>query len=475
MRHICIARLIPFTLAIVGILGGCTPPPAKYACVPECAPGFTCDTSSGNCVPGASDQPDLSATPDGGSCDPRCVSPTPFCNKNRQCVGCLADGDCPSGQVCRTSNLGAACAPGCTDDSRCGNGQKCCNGACADLTKDVANCGACGTACAATHARPTCVASVCKAGTCDSGWGDCNNDGKDGCETNLHVDPENCTACGMSCKITNAITACSDGCYAKACKWGFDDCNNDMKDGCETSVASDPKNCGKCGQNCSAPPHAKASCLNATCAVTSCDVGYADCDGNGVNGCETATGTDAKNCGACGNACANGLVCTNGGCTCPQCNFANASSKCVNNVCMLDQCVQGFADCDKNPANGCEINLNTDAANCSACGMPCANGLVCSGGTCQMILCQNLGWKTGNANWACPNGLRMPTVNEFAKVQSCITQKDTGMFGYYNDIATVVGGCNCKWNGGWCGQPSIETIRGGRMCGDYAQLHICVN
>ena len=48
------------------------------------------------------------------------------------------------------------------------------------------------------------------------------------------------------------------------------------------------------------------------------------------------------------------------------------------------------------------------------------------------------------------------------------------MFGYYYDIATVVGGCNCKWNASWCGQPSIDTIRGGRMCGDYSQLQICI-
>jgi hypothetical protein len=34
-----------------------------------------------------------------------------------------------------------------------------------------------------------------------------------------------------------------------------------------------------------------------------CDSGYADCDGNPVNGCETSTDTDASNCGACGKAC----------------------------------------------------------------------------------------------------------------------------------------------------------------------------
>lgn len=88
--------------------------------------------------------------------------------------------------------------------------------------------------------------------------------------------------------------------------------------------------------------------------------------------------------------------------------------------------------------------------------------------------CQRIGWKTGSASWACPAGYRMPTTAELGLVSACFIASDTTKFGYYYDVATVVGGCNCKWNAAWCGQPSIETIRGGRMCGDYEQLHICV-
>jgi hypothetical protein len=45
-------------------------------------------------------------------------------------------------------------------------------------------------------------------------------------------------------------------------------------------------------------------------------------------------------------------------------------------------------------------------------------------------------------------------------VAPCILASDTGSFGYYQDIGVAPGpnGCNCKWNGGWCGQLSIDTM-----------------
>jgi len=88
--------------------------------------------------------------------------------------------------------------------------------------------------------------------------------------------------------------------------------------------------------------------------------------------------------------------------------------------------------------------------------------------------CQRQGWKFGSDNWSCPPGWRMPLITEWYEVSECILPADDLRFDYYHDVGINAGGCNCKWNPNWCGQPSVETIREGRMCGDFDQLHICL-
>ena len=351
-------------------------------------------------------EPDLALAPIG--CNPPCGGLTPFCNAAKRCVGCLDDPSCPPGSFCKVSGPDAAtCVPGCKDDRRCGGG-KCCTMRCVDVGNDSSNCGACGNKCSGHHTQAICVAGKCQMGKCDSGWGDCNKDPKDGCEANLHVDADHCTGCGMKCNMPNAVNACADGCYAAACKWGFDDCNRDPADGCETAVLADGANCGACGKSCAKLPNAAAGCQNGGCVLGRCNPGYFDCDRDPKTGCESSLVGDPKNCGACGKV--------------------------------------------------CPMNLPF-----------CSNGTCAVGPTCMRI-----GWKLGQANWDCPMGYRMPNMNEYAAVQPCVEQGDLAKMGDMHDIATMVGGCNCKWNNNWCGQPSIETIRQGRMCGDFDQLHICI-
>jgi len=90
---------------------------------------------------------------------------------------------------------------------------------------------------------------------------------------------------------------------ATPCPEGTADCDNDEVTGCEVTLASDPLNCGACGNDC----------LGGTCAASVChpicSAGTADCDGIFANGCELNVAADPANCGACGRSCL-GAACT---------------------------------------------------------------------------------------------------------------------------------------------------------------------
>src|SRR5579871_3660204 len=310
---------------------GCGTPVAE-TCSPQCAPGYQCQ--SGVCVPGGGI--DMAVPDGGGNCTPACAGLTPFCNGGGHCVGCTMDAQCPNGHYCKVvSATSATCVIGCMSDDRCGGGTgKCCNGGCADTATDPANCGQCAKACSAANQQSTCAGGQCQPGACDAGWGDCDGNPANGCEANLHIDPNNCTACGMKCAFPHANSSCADGCYISACVFGFDNCDNDMNDanGCETSVLTDANNCGACGQLCKGLPNATANCAAGNCVLGMCNMGFADCDMNPMNGCEVNFLSDPKNCGACGNVCPMNLPgCTMGACSLVQAavysdNFVNGQT-----------------------------------------------------------------------------------------------------------------------------------------------------
>ncbi len=392
----------------------------------------------GACAP-ASPGPDDSAIPldmatGGGSdappasCSPACAGLTPKCNAKGHCVGCLGDMDCPAGDYCKIAgDTQATCVPGCTGDGNCGNGKKCCNNVCVDVGSDLANCGACGTQCKATHAAPTCTAGQCGfSGQCDPGWGDCNHDPKDGCEANLHTDANNCTACGMACNSANAINACADACYMAACQFGFADCNNDAMDGCETSVSSDPMNCGGCGVSCMGLPNAVASCQNAACVLGSCNDGFADCDHSAMNGCEVSTFNDSRNCGGCGNVCPQNLPnCVSGVCGTLPPSFAQWGGwqwfKVQVNGAMTDTNVY-------NACKNAGLTVPCQAANC-----PSYNDNLCKQPTPEMS-CGNpmKGLSMGICNGQSPPGC--PALN--------------GVYQYMGHKWD--GDSACGADGGWC-------------------------
>ena len=173
-----------------------------------------------------------------------------------------------------------------------------------------------------------------------------------------------------------------------------------------------------CGSPSCAPcaiAHGTASCQGGTCVVASCNKGYANCNANPADGCETDL-TRATTCGGCNTACpiaapfcapsggtfacttgctgAAPLRCGNdcvdptsnvkhcGGCNAPCPAVAHATSACQARACTFT-CKADFGDCNSNPADGCEAKVTDDPANCGACRHVCPADTTCKNASCR--------------------------------------------------------------------------------------------
>jgi hypothetical protein len=185
------------------------------------------------------------------------------------------------------------------------------------------------------------------------------------CHADTSSDVENCGSCNTVCPVPpNSTPDCRTGVCGYTCLAGWADCDGDAANGCEVHLVGDVANCGACGHACAALANAKPTCAQQACSFV-CDSGFANCDGNVSNGCETDLGTVA-NCGACGNAC----------------KAPNATAVCSGGACALGACDAGFSDCDQSAADGCEVHTSADWRSCGACGSVCPVGQRCASGTC---------------------------------------------------------------------------------------------
>lgn len=99
------------------------------------------------------------------------------------------------------------------------------------------------------------------------------------------------------------------------CNGRDDDCDGVVDEGFD--LLTDPLHCGACGKRCDAA-HTSFTCVEGACAVESCEAPWADCDGDGTNGCETDTSSSAMHCGSCETSCRNPSRDCCGG-TCGRC------------------------------------------------------------------------------------------------------------------------------------------------------------
>ena len=77
-----------------------------------------------------------------------------------------------------------------------------------------------------------------------------------------------------------------------------------------------------------------------------------------------------------------------------QCALESGEATCINGECRIDRCADGRADCDDDDANGCETSTET-VENCGACGETCevANAVTtCAGEVCAFVECEQDYW-----------------------------------------------------------------------------------
>jgi hypothetical protein len=207
----------------------------------------------------------------------------------------------------------------CTADEQC-TASKCCQGKCVDVQTSASHCGACLAACSSQNGAAKCAAGVC-AISCTSGFGDCDQLAKNGCETELASSVNHCGACGTACKSSHATSVCERSqCLQSSCLSGFGDCNASSTDGCEVDLKSTLAHCGSCGKKCEVL-EGTGACSQSACTVASCNAGFGDCDSSAATGCETDLRTTDAHCGVCGMACATGYQCKVGRCVAPELLF----------------------------------------------------------------------------------------------------------------------------------------------------------
>ncbi len=137
-----------------------------------------------------------------------------------------------------------------------------------------------------------------------------------------------------------------------------------------------------------------------------CGVAHACCAGGCVD-----PATDASHCGDCNTLCA----------------YPNASALCLSGRCAMGTCTQGFADCDRDPRNGCEVDTRVDVTHCGACGTVCAlpNAIAgCGMGACTVASCRT---GFGDCDGVPGNGCETWLGGDLQHCGACGTPCPTGL------------------------------------------------
>lgn len=231
----------------------------------------------------------------------------------------------------------------------------------------------CQSTCSYRAAAVSCVAATqcAEASACD---------GLGSCLTPLNK-PD-----GTGCTLPQASSTCQGGTCGgdgtAACLPGYGNCDGDALNGCETALDT-LTDCGGCGTPCNVA-NGVASCATGVCTTVSCDVNYSLCSGACVD-----EGSDSDHCGSCDTVCSAGTYCSGGTCTAASSPLGAAcvsggecvSGFCVDGICCNTSCGGGVAGQSCQSCNA----LFTGGANGSC--QIASPGVVCrpdAGGGCDL-------------------------------------------------------------------------------------------
>lgn len=109
-----------------------------------------------------------------------------------------------------------------------------------------------------------------------------------------------------------------------------------------------------------------------------------------------------------------------------ECDPPHAVGRCDSGACRIDRCHEGWLDCNGDPTDGCEVDIDDDPEHCGACRTRCSDSHATP--LCRDRLCVgdcDPGWEDCNGDKA-TDGCEVHTASDTNHCGACGTVCETG-------------------------------------------------